>query len=92
MLLFILDAMFDVWNGCYLCSDQDMALLCCVAINGYHGCSAYEWRRVEDNVFIGRTPLMYYIAKTGNYVCRVITHLVNSSEDVDHHSYFTISS
>lgn len=35
------DSSFGLWTGCYACSHQRKALLCCVAIDGYHSCVVY---------------------------------------------------
>ena len=58
-------AVFDVWTGCY--SSNGIALLACVAIDGYHGVSSYSWLHDGNSDSIGSTPLLY-CANKGTYV------------------------
>ena len=64
-----IDSCFTVWTGCYACSHQEKALLCCVAINGYHSCVVYEGRSTERLLF-ERSPI-FYCGKVGKYTCTV---------------------
>ena len=46
-----------------------MALLCCVALSGFHGAAEYTWQ-CQDEEIDNRTPLLY-TNNTGRYSCEV---------------------
>ena len=60
---------FDTWNGCY--AIERVALLACVALNGYHSGAIYSWEW-DDGIVQNSTPLLYSTA-VGIYTCTV-TH------------------
>ncbi len=71
LFIFLLkDSYFTVWTGCYACPCNENALLCCVAINGYHPRVSYQWSSNDGRVSIGGTPLIY-CDKLGTYKCLV---------------------
>ena len=63
-----IDAPCATWTGCWASLVDDMVLMACVAINGYHSVVSYSW---VCNGYICRgedTPLLYTFRK-GNYSC-----------------------
>ena len=58
-----------MWDGCYA-SKSHVALLACVAIDGYHGSAKYVWEYNGIRVSTHDTPLLY-CNEIGKYVCYV---------------------
>ena len=73
-------AKFEFWAGCY--AQDGIALLVCVAINGFHPYTVYEW--YKDGLKLGdeKFPVLYATA-SGNYLCRLLgtsdTFAINES-------------
>ena len=62
-------ARFDLWCGCYS-SKSGVALLACVAINGFHSSAKYMWEYNGLRVSSHDTPLLY-CNQLGKYLCYV---------------------
>lgn len=80
--LYPLDSSFSLWTGCYTTTSpqRKRALLCCVAINGYHSCVSYKWVSDADEFVIGDTPLLY-CSRGGRYKCTVTEDLEDLQEE-----------
>ena len=44
----LVDSTFDVWSGSYVSECDNMALLCCVALSGFHGGAEYTWHCQDE--------------------------------------------
>lgn len=71
-------SVLDIWTGCYSSPFEPVALLACVAINGYHGTSSYTWKRGVTILPSHQTPLLYCVT-TGSYTCNVSCEGFNMS-------------
>ena len=63
-------ARFDLWCGCYTSQREHIALLACVALNGYRASADYIWEFNNLRVASHDTPLMY-CNQVGVYTCYV---------------------
>ena len=70
---------FEIWSGCYCLSHDQLALMACPAINGYHGVATYHWEGIDTPLSGEETPIL--IAGIGRYKCHVTAgHNVQSRE------------
>ena len=70
-IYFIVDSPCAAWSGCWASLVDNMVLMACVAINGYHSVVLYSW---VCNGYICRgedTPLLY-TPREGKYSCKVL--------------------
>lgn len=65
----IAGALLKVWVGGYCSAPNELALLACVALNGFHSVVQYCWRK-DENIMPGEDkPLL--VAGAGTYECSV---------------------
>ena len=60
-----------MWCGCY--AYEDVALMACIATNGYHSYVEYYWKQPPNNLNIEEGPLLYR-KKPGAYTCLVTSN------------------
>ena len=56
-IIFIILEPFNVWADGFVA--KNVALMMCLAINGYHGVVDYKWRKEGNNEIIETTPLFF---------------------------------
>ena len=59
----------DIWTGCYTCPSDDLAVLCCVATNGYHSQVSYSW--CHNELSLGESTPLMYCSTSGAYKCTI---------------------
>ena len=59
-----------MWTGGFSCPGESVALLCCLATNGYHSCSSYTWS-LNDEILEDETHAIAYVTSIGLYTCVV---------------------
>ena len=76
----MLGSHLSLWTGVNLSQDDHVALLMCVAVNGYHSVVSYQWSKngAEMN---GEVYPLLYISAFGRYTCRVSSEL----KALEHH-------
>lgn len=63
-----------MWTGVKFSQQDHVALLVCVALNGYHSVVSYQWS--EDGVEMkGETYPLLYTSVIGKYTCRVTSKM-----------------
>ena len=79
MCLFYIDAQFSLWTAGF--ARDGIGVLACVALNGFHATSRYQWLRndyeMEDKIYA-----VLYTSSCGEYKCRVIVDEDNHEEGV----------
>ena len=66
----ILGSVFDVWMGGYSCAGEQVALLACLAKNGYHSITTYQWYQNNEIKEKECYPIIY-AAEVGTYKCQL---------------------
>ena len=70
MILIIAGAPFSIWVGSFVSPKDEVAVLVCVAIHGYHPLVEYQWSRDERNLSDEIFPVMY-VTDPATYSCTV---------------------
>ncbi|CAI8046749.1 hypothetical protein GBAR_LOCUS25844 [Geodia barretti] len=45
-----------IWTAARFLKDDYVALLMCVAVDGYHSLTSYQWRKDGENILMRSTP------------------------------------
>ncbi len=59
-----------MWKGCFASTEDSRVLMCVVALNGYHGVSAYKW--IRDGIGTSEDTPLLYASCPGTYSCVVV--------------------
>ena len=77
-VLMFLGAQLSLWTGAEASQQYYVALLMCVAMDGYHSLVSYQWSRNAADMTGEIHPLLY-TAMVGKYTCKV-TNKTTSTE------------
>ena len=77
-VLMFLGAQLSLWTGAEASQQDYVALLMCVAMDGYHSLVSYQWSRNGADMTGEIHPLLY-TAMVGKYTCKV-TNKTTSKE------------
>ena len=61
-----LDTPFEIWSECFCTSWDEVAVMVCVAINGFHSQATYRWFR-DAQVLEEETYPVLYASAAGTY-------------------------
>ena len=64
------DSQLRIWTAAEVSQDDYVALLMCVAVDGYHSLTSYQWRKDGENILNEIYPL-FYATTIGSYDCFV---------------------
>ena len=62
---------FAIWTGCYCTQWDRVAVMVCVALNGYHGKATYSWLYNNKEIQGENEPVLY--TKCSGFCKAVVT-------------------
>ena len=77
MFVLYIDAQFSLWTAGF--ARDGVGVLACIALNGFHATSQYQWLR-NDYEMEDETYAVLYTSTCGEYKCRVTVDEDNHEE------------